>query len=124
MPYGAVDHHAVSDAPTSPNLHGGDESDLTPLSSEDEDESGYPKLNANKLKLSISALQRHMAMMPVLQWTEPQPDVVRPGVQEDADVDENSYERTGVTHLVHAWHPQGHKRNQVSVLHFKGGGSF
>jgi hypothetical protein len=68
MSYGAVDNAISASTPALHNLDSGDESDLTPLSSddeesdltplssEDEDENGHPTLNASKLKLSIAAL--------------------------------------------------------------------
>jgi hypothetical protein len=59
-----------------------------------------------------------MSTAPALQWVVPQPDLVRPGVREEGDVDKNlnSFERTGVTHLVHAWHAQGHAAAKVSTF--------
>jgi hypothetical protein len=122
MSYGAADHSISSGTPALPNLIPGYDSDLTPLSSEDEDENGHPTLNASKLKASIAALRQQMATAPTLQWVVPQPDLVRPGVQEEAHVDTNlnSFERTGVTHLVHAWHAQGHAKVKVSA--FQGSG--
>jgi predicted component of type VI protein secretion system len=43
---------------------------------------------------------------------EPRQDLVRPGV-----IAEHAYERTGVTHLVHAWHEQGRKGSEVRNKH-------
>jgi len=117
MSYGAADNATSSSAPVSYNLDSGDESDLTPLPSEDEDEDGNPKLDANKLKVTVPALRQQMSTVPTLQFVVPQP-VVRPGVREEGDVDANlnSFERTGVTHLVHAWHAQGHATSKVSTF--------
>jgi hypothetical protein len=41
-------------------------------------------------------------------------ELIRPGVEE-GNKGESGFERSGVTHLVHAWHPQGHQRKIVSL---------
>jgi len=117
MSYGAADSATSSSTPAPYNLDSGDESDLTPLPSEDEDEHGNPKLDANKLKVSVPALRQRMSTVPTLQFVVPQP-VVRPGVQEEGDVDTdlNSFERTGVTHLVHASVAATKANSQLVVL--------
>lgn len=42
------------------------------------------------------------------------PEYVRDGV---GDLELFGMERTGVTHLVHAWHQQGRKVRKLSLLH-------
>ena len=100
-------------------------SDLTPLSSEDEggdndEDSG--ELDLVKIKLSLQTLQAQVASTtsgPDL--TVQEPDFVRPGVEtRNLEGSNSSYERTGVTHLVHAWHPKGHQKSTVSSIYLMG----
>jgi hypothetical protein len=95
-----------------------DESVLTPLPSEygDEDEGRHKPLDIDEIKASVESLRQYLTAMQPIQEAESPPDFIRPGVQDEGKVDEYSYERTGVTHLVHSWHAQGHKRLTVGLV--------
>lgn len=112
MKYGGEDTLATSDdAPD-------DESVLTPLPSEygDKDEGPHKPLDIDEVKASVESLRQYLAAMQPGQEVEFQPDFLRPGVQDDGEIDKYSYERTGVTHLTHSWHAQGHERPTVGLV--------
>jgi hypothetical protein len=126
MRYGGEEIPAASaDAPgqetaTAPGDARDDESVLTPLPSEygDEDEDQGRPLDIDEVKASADILRQHLAAMQPAQEAESQPDFVRPGVEDKGEINiptsEHSYERTGVSHLTHSWHAQGHERTTVS----------
>ena len=112
MRYGGEDTLAASgDAPD-------DESVLTPLPSEygDEDEGPHKPLDIDEVKASVESLRQYLAAMQPSQEAKDQPDFLRLGVQDDGEIDKHSYERTGVTHLMHSWHAQGHERPTVGLV--------
>jgi hypothetical protein len=118
MKFGSDDQSESSAQPESGSRDSDCESALTPLPSDDEGEGEgeHKDLDIGEIKASIEQLNRYMAEMPVLELKEPQQDFVRPGVQGSKEkIGEYSYERTGVTHLVHAWHAQAHARPTVCI---------
>jgi hypothetical protein len=116
MMYGGEDELESSAQPESGSRDSDCESALTPLPSDDEGEEEHADLDIGQIKASVQQLNRYMAEMPIVELKEPQQDFVRPGVQRSKEkIDEYSYERTGVTHLVHAWHAQAHARPTVRI---------
>ena len=90
-------------------------------------EEGSQPLNLDKVKASLRRLRRCMAAMPDTGLVPPNasdPETeVRPGVQIEEDPPNtaaNMFERTGVTHLVHSWHVQGHAKDKASILDLHG----
>ena len=91
----------------------------TPLPGELNNEEKFDPLDPDEIKASVENLRILIAAMPPTQYVnDPNQEFTRPGVQEESEVD-NHYERTGVSHLVHAWHSQAHKRPEVSELFFR-----
>ena len=93
------------------------ESDLTPLSSEEEDngeghdgdENTHPFREFRSVSKSIGRLQQWMGDL-----SQEHAEIARPGVEvEGTSV---AYECTGVTHLVHAWFEQGRKGNKYALI--------
>jgi hypothetical protein len=122
MRYGSEDTPAAGNAPSqhTPGDVPDDESVLTPLPSEygDEDEGQHRPLDVDEVKASVEILRMHLAAMQPPQEVESPPDFVRPGVEDKGEINtptsQHSYERTGVSHLAHSWHAQGHERTTVS----------
>ena len=114
MRYGSAEAPAASGSGDVPD----DESVLTPLPSEyrDEDEDQHKPLDIEEVKASVECLRQYLTVMQHGQEVESQPDFVRPGVQDKGDLDKHSFERTGVTHLMHSWHAQGHERPTVGLV--------
>ena len=112
MRYGGEDTPATSDDVPD------DESVLTPLPSEygDEDERQHKPIDIDEVKASVESLRQYLAAIQPSQEVEFQPDFLRPGVQDDGEINKYSYERTGVTHLTHSWHAQGHERPTVGLV--------
>jgi hypothetical protein len=110
MTYRSEDHLETSGQPHSGDGDSDCESALTPLPSDDEEEEEHTALDIGEIKASVALLQQYVKAMLILELKEPQQDFIRPGVQ---DGNEYSFERTGVTHLVHAWHAQAHERPMV-----------
>jgi hypothetical protein len=79
-------------------------SDLTSTSSDAGSEVGW----------SMGNIQTYLKKGEALQDSADD-GYIRPGVEEGNQA--RGFERTGVTHLVHAWHSQGHQRPTVNFPH-------
>jgi hypothetical protein len=82
-------------------------SDLSPLPSEDSSEGD----GEDPFLQQFQEVQKRIALISKYAGEAQQDDLDRPGVSVEAkDV---GFERTGVTHLVHAWHAQGRHGTKV-----------
>jgi hypothetical protein len=125
MKYGSQTEDSEGDVMMGTETRDDDDTDDDDNNNEDDDndvEEGSQPLNLDKVKSSLGRLRRCMAAMPdsgaaPANVSDPETEV-RPGVQieEDPPNAADAFERTGVTHLVHSWHVQGHTKNKASYL--------
>jgi hypothetical protein len=93
-----------------------DESDLTSLASSEGKEDLHSLLHRfQKQKHTVDALAAEMQSLGV--GAEVKEDLERPGVEKKEKID--GFERSGVTHLVHAWYERGRSGPNASILLIK-----
>jgi hypothetical protein len=90
-----------------------EESELTPLSDDSQDETNDgPKhfpASFKKHSHTISLVADQLQELGLEEF--PESEVNRPGIVPNKDI--SGYERAGVVHLVHAWYAQKHDKPQV-----------
>jgi hypothetical protein len=107
---------------------------LTPLSSEDEESEEEEEVakntepNAGQFSQRLKDLQKAFEEIQDLSENfpiipDPVYDLDRPGIQMKQEESKESkivgFERTGVTHLVHAWHEKVKKNAKVNLLYLR-----